>query len=321
MAPPIYFFPKLTREELAPEGKLSPAVLSQYGDLARTFADLTDLRRDASLTELTGHGPGGSSGCLLCALPAEGQPPPRLGYFPDFQTWTPVGGTGSASGTGGTGSASGTRENLWVGTDNEHPIAPADLRRKKTFPGYEIELAGGQWTVPVVRNPEGGTGLPRDFVYADGGKVEQRIKAAYIGLWEKFARAVWLLFDPEGPWPLAIDLAEGTDLCLEALALNYRVGRIEQNLLGLIDSETWLTILAASVDYPTFRDAAEAVEREKKTRRVALAQPVAHVAPAQPAAREDRSTISREIAPQPESTDSSPGPGADCPGTDPAGEN
>ena len=314
MAPPIYFFPKLTRAELAPDGKLSPAVLSQFGDdLVRTFADLTDLRSDASLTELTGHGPGGSSGCLLCVLPAEGEPPPRLCYAPDFQTWHRAEAVGCRPEAGGgkfeagdfSSSLQPPASSLYIGTDNEHPITPADLRRKKAFTGYEVELAGRQWTVPVIRDPEGGTGLPRDFVYADGGKVQQRIKAAYFDLWEKFARAVWLLFDPEGPWPLAIDLAEGTDLCLEALALNYRVGRIEQNLLGLIDSETWITILAAATDYPTFRDAAEACEREKKTR----------------AARADRSTISREIAAPAESTDSSPGPGADCPATAPAGEN
>ena len=114
---------------------------------------------------------------------------------------------------------------MWVGADNEHPITPADLQRKKTFAGYTVELAGGHWTVPVIRDPEGGDRLPRDFVYADGGKIEQRIKTAYFDLWEKFSRAVWLLFDPEGPWPPAIDLAEGTDLCIEGPALNYRVGR------------------------------------------------------------------------------------------------
>ena len=289
MAAPLYFFAKTARSQLAPGGAISAALLARYGDLARTLADLTDLRRDASLAELTGPGPGGQSGCLLCALPVDQEPPPRLHYAPDFQTWKPIG-DGS----------------LWVGVDNEHPIVAADLRRKKTFQGYEVELAGQQWTVPVIRDPEGGTGLPRDFIYGDGGHVEQRIKAAYLSVWEKFSRAVWLFFDPEGPWPLRMDLAEGTDLCLEALALNYRVGRIEQNLLGLIDSETWYMVLAAAVDYPTYRDLAQAVEGQKKTK---LQE------------SQNRSTISREIAPPAASTATSPGPPADCPATDPAAVN
>jgi hypothetical protein len=278
MSAPLYFFPKLTRAELAPDGKISPAMLAEHGDLARALADVTDLG-DAAVCELTGGGPGGSSGCILSALPAEGRPPLRLCYAPDFQTWRQFG-------------------NLWVGVDNEHPITPADLRRKKLFTGYELELAGQTWTVPVVRDPEGGTGLPRDFVYDDGGAVQERIKTGYLALWEKFAKAVWLFFDPEGPWPPRIDLAEGMELCLAALALNYRVGRIEQNLLGLVDSETWTTILAAAVDWPTYRDLAEAVEGQKKT--AAL------------------KAISREIARSDASTAISPGQPEGSPATAPA---
>lgn len=292
MAPPLYFFPKLTRAQLAPEGRLSPAIVAQYGDLARTLADVVDLRRDASLAELTGAGPGGHSGSILCALPVDHEPPPRLGYAPQFQTWTRVA-CGLAA-----------EAELWVGVDTEHPVTAADLRRRKQFNGYEVDVAGEKWTVPVVRDPQGGSGLPRDFVYDDGGKIQERIKGEYLALWEKFARAVWLFFDPAGPWPWRIDLAEGVDLCLAALALNYRVGRVEQNLLGLIDSDTWVSILAAAVDYPTFRDLAELATAQKKTAQAA-----------------DRSTISREIPASDASTATSPGPGDGSPDTGPAGES
>jgi hypothetical protein len=284
MSAPLYFFPKLTRAQLAPDGRPAAEILARHGDLARAWADCA--AGDFSLCELTGAGPGGASGTIVSALPADGVVPPRLHYAEEFQTWRQIG-------------------ELWIGVDKEHPPAAADLRRKKIFQGYEVELAGEKWTIPVVRDPEGGSGLPRDFVYADGGRVQQRIKAAYLDLWEKFSRAVWMFFDPAGPWPLRMDLAEGLELCLAALALNYRVGRIEQNLLGLVDSESWCLILAAAVDYPTFRDLAEAVEAQKKTFPNPVPQPIP-------------SPISREIAPLAESTATSPGPPDGSPATAPA---
>jgi hypothetical protein len=284
MAAPLYFFPRLTRGQLAPKNAIARNVLSRYG-LDQTFADVADALRDAAIVEVTGHGPGGSSGCILTALPVEGEPPVRLGYFPDFQTWHKFG---------------ESPDEFYVGIDNEHPPTAADLKRKKSFDGYNIELAGETFCVPVIRDPEGGTGLPRDFVYADGGRVEPRIKAAYYALWEKFGRAVWLFFDPEGPWPISIDLTEGTDLCIAALAINYRIGRIEQNLLGLIDSETWSLVLMCATDYPTFSATAQTVEAQKKTRLASIP-----------------TDISPEITP-PASLDSTPGHVADSPAIAPA---
>ena len=296
MASPLYFLPAVSHAELAPGGRLSAAVLARFGDLIDVLGGEVDLRRDLSLSEVTGHGPGGKSGCLVIPLPP-GPPPVRLCYAPDFQTWVKV--EGSESAAGPSPLAPSPSSAYFIGTDNEYPPTPADLRRRRTFHGYEVELAGESWTVPVIRDPEGGSGLPRDFVYADGGRIKQRIKAQYFALWEKFARACWLFFDPESPWPLRMELTEATDLCLSALRLNYRVGRAEQNLLGLVDSETWYTILAAAVDYPTFRDVAETVEGQKKT---ALAA----------AAEKARLSGSEPTRPAPASIASSPGPVADC---------
>ena len=283
MAPPIYFFPGIQKHQLAPEGKLSSAMLAGCGDLERTFADIADVRKDASLSELSGPGPGGSSGCLLTALPPIGEPPIRLHYAPDFQVWRQFG-------------------KVWVGIDKEHPIRPADLMRKKQFQGYEIELAGQVWTIPVIRDPQGGTGLPKDWTYDEGGQVVERIKSTYIALWTAFERAAWLFYDADGPWPLAMQLQEAIELCVQALSLNYRFGRIEQNLLGLVDSESWFVILAAAVDEPTHRDVYEAATKQKKTRLL-------------------ESLESGQGQKSPESTDISPGPQADCQGTPQAGQS
>ncbi|HEY4760948.1 MAG TPA: hypothetical protein VIH42_10250 [Thermoguttaceae bacterium] len=283
MAPPIYFFPKIQKHQLAGNGKLSQAILAMHGDLARTFADVIDLRRDASLSELTGAGPGGASGCLLTALPPIGEAPVRLHYAPEFQTWSKFG-------------------EIWVGIDKEYPPTAADLIRKKTFEGYRIEIAGQEWSVPVIRDPEGATGLPRAWSFDDGGQVTERIKDIYQDLWRKFERATWLFYDPAGPWPLCMELNEAVDLCLETLSINYRLGRIEQNLLGLVDSENWFVILAAAVDEPTYREVYEAVTKEKKTRIL-------------------QSLESAKEAPAPGSIDILPGPPADCQDTGQAAEN
>jgi hypothetical protein len=253
MAPPIYFFPAVRLSQILADGRLNRTFLETRG-LERTFRDVADPRRDASLFELTAAGPGGASGTMLCALPVSGDAPPRLGYFPDQQQWTEFREFGQPE------------HAYWVAIDKEHPPTPDDLRRRVTFAGYDVELAGQQWHVPVIRNPNGGTGLPTTWKVAAGGVVQESIREEWRLLFESFGRAIFLFNDPDGPYPLEIDRAEALELCLDALAVNYRVGLAEQNLLGLIGSETWAVVLAVSVDFPVFADVYRDVETKKKQR-------------------------------------------------------
>ena len=253
MAPPIYFFPKTTLGQIAPEGRILRSALRERG-LERSLADVEEIPRDASCFALTGAGPGGFSGVMLCAIPPEREAP-RIHFVPEFQEWTEV-----------------IPEKLWIGTDTEHPIEPADLARKRHHAGYEIELADQTWMVPVIRNPEGGTGLPQDWNVGPGGEVTETIQAQYEKVWEEWVSVVAVFFSEVDPAPADVfqmDRDEAMLRCLDVLSINYRFDRHEQNLLHLISSETWQTILSASVNLYTWWDMFQAVQASKKKRDLA----------------------------------------------------
>jgi len=280
MAPPLYFLPKTTIAELAPAGRLDHRVVARFG-LDRTMADVRAIETDAALFELVGAGPGGLPGCLFCALPSSGAAPPRVLYAPGGQQWQQV----SCGG-----------DPFWVSADKDHPPRAEDLVRRKTLGGYRIEMADQIWVVPVIRTPDGGHGnLPCHWEYDEHGKIVERLKAEYEDLWERFGSAVGMFAQEGGQ--LEMDRTEAADLCVAALAINYRVGPVEQNLLHLIDSETWAGVLAAAVDYLAFRDLFPAAEQKKTA----------------------ETSAATAAATGPESTDTSPGSPACCPATDPAG--
>ena len=87
---------------------------------------------------------------------------------------------------------------------------------------------------------------------------------------EDFAGVVDLCFDPDHPSPAGLfqlDRAEALARALQAVAINYRVGRAEQNLLRLVNAENWSSILAVTVDAGTFWEVYLARQAEKKRRR------------------------------------------------------
>jgi len=253
MAPPLYFLPKISRAQLAAGGIISREILRLRG-LEAALADVQRADRDCALFDLTGPGPGGHSGCLLVACPGAGRDPgPRAHYAPDLQEWREVqkGEGGREKGDGG---------GLWIGLDRDLPPAPADLERRRVLPGYEVTLAGQSWTVPVIRDPQGGTGLPRDWTVA-GDQVLETVKPGYRAAWEHAAETVALYFDPAAA--AALPRLRAVELCIEALGVNYRVGVHEQNLLGLVDSENWLSVLAAAADVPGYLDLYRAAQQKK----------------------------------------------------------
>jgi len=285
MAPPIYFLPHLTRDELAPGERLSHEALRPFG-LDHTLADCDDVRRDCAMFELSGAGPGNLPGCLLMAMPVDGTAPHRIGYYPKSkggsQEWQQI--------------AAGEKP-VWVCVDPDHPPTPADLVRRKTVEGYQLDLAGGRWIVPVVRNPIGGSGLPAKWAY-QGDDVVERIRDEYTALWDAHAEIAALFYEPTGPPGLEMDRTAATEACLRVLAINYRVGRVEQNLLGLVDSESWIAILGASVDLPLFNTLFAEVQDKKKRAAETMTEPS-----------------------DSESTAISPGSEGSSPGTNPAEEN
>ena len=278
MAGPLYFFPKLAPNDLRDGSRLITAPLER-ADLADVLDGIVDAKAEMSFAHHTGHGPGRLSGTVCTVLTPGQDPPPRLQFAPDFQTWQRY------------------NDHLWVGIDKELPPTPADLARPQSFPGWFAKLAGQQFVIPVIRDPEAGTALPKTWRYDADGAFVETIKRRWVDLWERTEAAVDLFFDPETPDEFQVDAEWALGLCREILNVNYRYGKPTQNLLDLVDSTTWPAILSAAVDVPTFNEAFADATRARQAKK--NGQPP-----------ESTTTTSGGDLPEPDLTRSTPGPEA-----------
>ncbi len=281
MAPPIYFFPNEPLSTVVQDDRPGP-VFARLG-LDRTFTDVVSTQRQCWVEQpTTGAGPGGHPGTFFCALQTARPRPARLGYYPEHQEWREFHAPGGA---------------FWAASDRGDRIAPEDLARSISLAGdcYVCQLPSGRWRVPVIRDPDGGTGLPCDWpVDLATGRVVPAIKAAYRETWDLYGEVVDHFFDPDKPASTLgrTDPAAAIRWCLAALAIHYRVGLVEQNLMGIVDAETWFTIASSAVDLPTRTEVWKAVEASRRPFGSPTAPP-----------------------------DTSPGPPAESPTTDRAGPN
>lgn len=234
MPGPLYFLPKLTREQLAPGGRLDRALLAARR-LGEIFGDVRSLA-DLFAAEVHGRGPDGGSGLLLSASPGL-----CSGFQADRQTWRPV-----------------SEALLWIGqSTNEEPPGPADLARPSLLEGTAVELADGQsYQVPTLRRPDGHTTLPRALGWDEAGQFQIEISPRYRSLWDESAR-VHDLFVNGGNY----DLEWAIDFCLRVLGLNYRVDREVQNQIHLLDSPAIERVLQASIDFPWYQEAIAAAKK------------------------------------------------------------
>lgn len=250
MTAPLYFLPLRGSELVAQSGRLARGVLARFG-LDETLADVETVEQ-AIVTEVTGAGPTGKSGVILCGLPVGGHAPFKTGYDPRIQDWAPL----------------GAADGAWLGLEKGNPPTPAELARRRQTRGYGIELADGlAWQIPIVRRPDGSTELPRHLGWDAQGRFETRVKEAHRRLWEDAAEVCDWMFEPgatafQPRERVVTSLDQALDRCVAALALNYRYGRAEQSRLGLIDSTNWASVLAALVDLPLYLALAEWTEKK-----------------------------------------------------------
>lgn len=241
MCQPLYFLPNLRQQQCQSVAQMR-AILAERG-LTDVFADVPQETMPA--VELTGRGPDGQSGVILCYQSPATDIPRRIGYTPAEQQWTKV------------------DDGLYLGVDTAEVPTPADMQRKYQHGGYRVPLNGHDWLVPVIRRPDDTTLLPRDWKWDATGRDVQPIKPAYRGYWEETAEVLtWFLLDELPPEATSVKALE---LCVRALSINYRFGRNEQNILGVIDPDNAMTILAVTVDYPRFHELRTAIEQKKTT--------------------------------------------------------
>ncbi len=229
MSQPLYFLPGVSRETLAgvdPHAhKINRALLAERG-LAGVFADVTD--RECVAFELH-ETPGGKAGCFLYYKTVAGRDPLVTTYKQSSQDWHDV------------------NKGLWIGVEKDSPPTEQDLRRRKISPWVApigAEMAGQEWTIPVIRRIDGATSLPTQLVLTESGELEKPVHPNYRDQWERFQDiADWAITS-------TIQLSEVALLrrAIEALSINYRYGLHEQNVLRYIDSEAFPQILFMAVD-------------------------------------------------------------------------
>jgi hypothetical protein len=284
---------------LADRNTLTPAEAAALG-IGYAF------ERSIETAQIPGGGPGGAPG-IVCAEQdafADGQ----LGYYPERQIWCEIPDSARAPQAG----------KCWVGHYKQALPTPEALARKKQLAGRLLELDDGQpWELPLARSYyERQSGKSIDVFYQVN--LPQRLELAADGRWQagsinaKYA-ALWEL--SEGWQRIRANEATDADrqrfnyqgqidaavLCLQA---NYRLGRIEASLLGLFNDDLTVEILDTLIDADTFAGLIK--------KKLALQAEAEAEAEDKPNSTPPASTVSA-------TPNSSAGPAAATPITDPRG--
>lgn len=242
MAQPLYFLPRVYRQQALSGERLSPSIMRERG-IADVFADVR--QGEFGFCELT-RGPGGTSGTIVYYHTPEGKIPNLTQYAPDKQEWTEA-----IAGDAG----------LWIGLNVDEPVTPEDLRRHKVHSGYRLDIVDGeQLTIPIIRRPDDSSELPRDMYWEKGTPV-QSVQKAYRKYWDASAEVLnWFVPDIEAI--RKVDQWKALTLAIDVVGINYRYGANEHNLLRWIDAQNYLQVLSWSIDYPGYASLQEA---EKKS--------------------------------------------------------
>jgi hypothetical protein len=189
-------------------------------------------------------GPDGTGGVLLSAGD-DG----KVGFFPDRQTWKRF-----------------PRGAAWVGFYTDDRPTPADLQTAHALAGHSLELLDGQsWTVPLARQfrDEGETfrfqtALPQTVSLDDEGDwTSGGILPRYMQLWELacqwYDSRTHAEIEEVGETTATVKfefVRDVLDAAAAALAVNYRLGKVEIALLGLLTVDLAYTVLDLVVDFP-----------------------------------------------------------------------
>lgn len=154
---------------------------------------------------------------------------------------------------------------LWIGFDSEALPTPESLARLPMASGIPISMGDKRlWLIPAIRGVDGDTMLPCAQRWKGGDEwVTGEPKAEYRDIYEHAGRLWDVIFtglltaDPENE-DITFDVADECGIVCRALTVNYRIGRAEASMMGLIDGGSQLGALLAIIDFPG------AVEVKKK---------------------------------------------------------
>lgn len=177
-------------------------------------------------------GPGDKAGCAFGPVGKD------IGYYPQSQTWIQA-------------------QGYWLGWKTDDPPGPADLKREQMAAGQEVELGDGNlWHVPKVRIAHGSSELP--MVYKRNpltGELEARLVSKFHGLYQ---RVVEIFEDLKN-----FDWTKLHDLCVDILAVNYRIDVAACYALELMTSTGMVEIFKVASDIEATLKAMESDEEKK----------------------------------------------------------
>jgi hypothetical protein len=174
----------------------------------------------------------------------------KLGWWPDSQTWKKVPGCG-----------------VWCGMSTADRPTPDALARSEQVTGVELTLDdGNRWLAPKARRwieiddrLLWDHNLPRRMTLSDDGLwTPGAVKPRYERLWTlatayeaAASEAVSAASDEDGSVRFAFD---GIDtLAIGALQVNYRVGPVEMDLLGIYDDGVRQQLIDVLLDNATWQ--------------------------------------------------------------------
>lgn len=194
--------------------------------------------RDPTQRPVTGRGPDGGSGCILCDQSVAD----IAGYYPERQEWQQI------------------NDQLWMGWERDRKPNPEGLRRAKQIRGEVINISGQDWVVPVARRFTFETGvptwvdqLPKKMVYQGGAWQFAQTSEKYQRLWEIGAK-YWdqITQIVEGGEAKPLTIIEAAEMASEVLSFNYRVWHHEISAMAVLDGDTIRAILDTVVDKRTW---------------------------------------------------------------------
>lgn len=206
------------------------------------------------------HGPDGARGITVCH---GGNESGQLGYWPERQTWKRIPGS-----------------DCWCGMYTDNRPKPADLARAEQITGEWLLLEDGhRWLAPKARRWVEmddrllwDYNLPRRMALNEDGIWQLAgIKPRYERLWtlamayEQAATEALMAAD-DGE-VVRFTFEDIDTLAISALQVNYRLGPVELDLLGIYDDSTRQSIIDVLLDNKTWqawvkKKAAEALSGE-----------------------------------------------------------
>lgn len=183
-------------------------------------------------------GPGDEAGIVL----RQGQ---GASYRPDRQVWQMYETLGYA-----------------VGYDPEDRPTPEDLERPKTVGFYALTLGDGrEWLLPTAAGEEEDyCPLPKKReIDPETGEIQRRPMERFdqLRLYADEIREAVKLSNED-----AVDVDRETEIVLEALGTNYRVGICEASLLELLTDDAVRLIIWALIDRWEWTDAQQMMAEE-----------------------------------------------------------